>query len=96
MAISCHIPVIRKDLHITGMILSDCNEVPGVFLEAEGTVLDCAFKMQLVVLCFGSTFHVFWHFIMQARNCTFVDESQSRNGFNDDVASLNIARGDQS
>ena len=47
VAISCQNTAIRKDLHITGKILCDCNEVPRVFLEAEGTVLDCAFKLQL-------------------------------------------------
>ena len=53
---SCHITAIHKDLQITcKKILCECNEVPGILLEAEGTVLICASNMQLVTLCRGST-----------------------------------------
>ena len=55
MATSCLITAIRKDLHTTGKTLYDCNEVPGVLVEAEGTVLVCAFNMQLVALCHDFT-----------------------------------------
>ena len=55
---SCRITAIHKDLHIAyKKILCGCREVPGIILEAGGTVLICAPNMQLVAICWKSCGH---------------------------------------